>query len=111
MIFMSLKTGYLQRTLSRFPAPLNRWALKYWSNSTGAQARKSEFNFAVTSAKTRMARGVDEGKHDFMSYMLKNNDDKGQVPLPPRSRLYLETVTDFSRAACLRARSSATRLF
>lgn len=75
-VFKSLKGGFYQRTLNRFPSPLNKWALKYWTNS-GMEARKAEFMFAVTSAKSRMARGVDEGKHDFMSYMLKNNDDKG----------------------------------
>lgn len=88
-VFKSLKNGYLQRTLNRFPSPLNRWALRYWNNSNLTQARKAEFNFAVTSAKTRMARGVDESKHDFMSYMLSNNDDKGQVSLPPLSRSHL----------------------
>ena len=75
-VFKSLKRGFLQRTLNRFPAPLNNWALNHWTDSSLAGARKAEFNFAVTSAKTRMARGVDEGKHDFMSYMLKNNNDK-----------------------------------
>lgn len=65
--------------LNRFPYPLNKLAFDYYSNATLSQARKDEFGFAVASAKKRMARGVDEGKHDFMSYMLKNNDDKGYV--------------------------------
>ncbi|KAI6377235.1 hypothetical protein MCOR31_001300 [Pyricularia oryzae] len=76
-VFRSLKNGYLQRMLNRFPYPLNKLAFDYYSNATLSQARKDEFGFAVASAKKRMARGVDEGKHDFMSYMLKNNDDKG----------------------------------
>ncbi|KLU89742.1 hypothetical protein MAPG_08711 [Magnaporthiopsis poae ATCC 64411] len=76
-VFRSLKDGFLQRTLKRFPYPLSQLAYRYWTESALTAARKAEFGFAVASAKKRLARGVDEGKHDFMSYMLKNNDDKG----------------------------------
>ncbi|KAL8387040.1 hypothetical protein RB595_010202 [Gaeumannomyces hyphopodioides] len=76
-VFRSIKDGFLQRTLSRFPHPLNRLAYRYWTDSALVQARKAEFGFAVASAKKRLARGVDEGKHDFMSYMLKHNDERG----------------------------------
>lgn len=98
--------------LNRFPYPLNKLAFDYYSNATLSQARKDEFGFAVASAKKRMARGVDEGKHDFMSYMLKNNDDKGYVmvasPLTPRQLVCPAANSQHQHLACPRAKSLAT---
>jgi hypothetical protein len=90
-VFKSLKDSFLQRTLNRFPWPLNQLAYRYWVDSTLTQARKAEFGFAAASAKKRLSRGVDEGKHDFMSYMLKNNDEKGQVTPQTASSSHLDT--------------------
>ncbi|RYP03582.1 hypothetical protein DL764_005043 [Monosporascus ibericus] len=40
-------------------------------------ARKNEFDFATLRAKERITQGITMEKHDFMSYMLKYNDEKG----------------------------------
>ncbi|KAK7959301.1 cytochrome P450 [Apiospora aurea] len=42
-----------------------------------SKARKAEFNFATERARERLERGIMMEKHDFMSYMLKYNDEKG----------------------------------
>jgi len=41
-----------------------------------AKARKEEFAFASLKARERMAQG-DIDRADFMSYILKYNDEKG----------------------------------
>lgn len=40
------------------------------------QARKEEFAFAAMRARERMQQG-DTDRVDFMSYILKHNDEKG----------------------------------
>ncbi|KAH8661384.1 cytochrome P450 [Tricladium varicosporioides] len=44
------------------------------------QARKEEFAFAAMRARERMQQG-DTDRVDFMSYILKHNDEKGMTPL------------------------------
>ncbi|KAK8062765.1 Cytochrome P450 [Apiospora hydei] len=76
-IFGSIKQSYLQRILNRFPWPLNRIAYRIVVDDELSQARKAEFNFATERARERLERGITMEKHDFMSYMLKYNDEKG----------------------------------
>ncbi|KAK8137100.1 hypothetical protein PG984_005040 [Apiospora sp. TS-2023a] len=76
-IFGSVKQSYLQRILNRFPWPFNRLAYHIMVDEKLSKARKDEFSFAADRAKERLARGITMEKYDFMSYMLKYNDEKG----------------------------------
>ncbi|KAK6863710.1 hypothetical protein PG995_000238 [Apiospora arundinis] len=76
-IFGSVKQSYLQRILNRFPWPFNRLAYHIMVDEKLSKARKDEFSFATDQAKERLARGITMEKHDFMSYMLRYNDEKG----------------------------------
>jgi hypothetical protein len=76
-IFKSLKNGYLQRTLNRFPWPLNEIAYRYCVGSELSKARSAEFNFAAASAKKRLQKGLSDDDHDFMRFMMKHDADKG----------------------------------
>ncbi|RYP86559.1 hypothetical protein DL769_000731 [Monosporascus sp. CRB-8-3] len=76
-IFGSLKDSFLERTLGRFPWPLNKITYYLWVPRDLTKARRNEFDFASFRAKERMAQGITIEKHDFMSYMLKYNDEEG----------------------------------
>lgn len=76
-IFGSLKDSFLERTFNRFIWPLNKIAYIFWVEKALTKARKDEFDFATHRARERIAQGITMEKHDFMSYMLKYNDEKG----------------------------------
>ncbi|RYO81975.1 hypothetical protein DL766_003476 [Monosporascus sp. MC13-8B] len=88
-IFGSLKDSFLERTLDRFPWPLNKIIYYLWVPRNLTMARKNEFDFATIRAKDRIARGITMEKHDFMSYMLKYNDEKGMS----EAAIYLSGIT------------------
>jgi len=74
-IFQSIKDFTFTRVSKHFPWPLEK--LVYSLSPRGLyEARKEEFAFASRRARERMLQGSTD-RADFMSYILKYNDEKG----------------------------------
>ncbi len=78
-IFTTIKDASFYRAAHAFPWPINKIMYKYKSESHGlSKARYQEFEFASRKARERMLQGSTD-RVDFMSYILKHNDEKGLV--------------------------------
>ncbi|KKA20160.1 Cytochrome P450 [Rasamsonia emersonii CBS 393.64] len=76
-IFSSLKAANYVRAARRFPSPLKEMLFMFLPRSL-MESREYQFRFARERARTRMAQG--SGREDFMSYILRANDEKGMTP-------------------------------
>lgn len=74
-LFSSLKDGALSKVANSFPRPINDWICCFKPKS-GVTAQKDEYDFATRKAKARIQAG-DVDRADFMSYVLKYNDERG----------------------------------
>jgi len=102
-LFCSIKEAGLYRGLRHLSSPFFEllWALR---PKALKENRAEEFEFATQRARARMSQGVTD-RVDFMSYILKYNDEKGWV-----SSLVIITTN----AYCVgwpRKRSKATHLY
>ncbi|KAH7067136.1 cytochrome P450 [Paraphoma chrysanthemicola] len=76
MIFESVKASEYLRFLLKYP--LTAVLTKRFMGDRIFQVRKEQRDFVIASADRRLAQGAaGSGKKDFMSYVLKHNDEKG----------------------------------
>lgn len=79
-MWRSLKDGSFVRVSKQFSWPFDK--LVYALAPAELKiAQKVDYDFASGKARTRMAQG-DTDRADFMSYILKHNDEKGYLPTP-----------------------------
>lgn len=78
-IFVGIKAAQFQTVANYFPWPLNKLVLLLSPSGVFA-ARREMLLFAYQQARKRISLGITDRK-DFMSYILKHNDEKGWVML------------------------------
>ncbi|KAL2060790.1 hypothetical protein VTL71DRAFT_8842 [Oculimacula yallundae] len=76
-VFFSVKDSSLDRAARVFPRPIYDYIMSLRPQS-GVNAQKEEFLFASEKAKTRIESGNID-RVDFMSYILKHNDERGMT--------------------------------
>ncbi|KAH6715439.1 cytochrome P450 [Leptodontidium sp. MPI-SDFR-AT-0119] len=76
-LFFSVKDGALFKVAKSFPRPIYDWLCSLKPKS-GIAAQKEEYEFATKKAKARIQAG-DVDRVDFMSYILKYNDERGMT--------------------------------
>jgi len=76
MIFVMIKSHTFLRNARRFPSPLKELFRKFIPQNL-IQGREDQFQFSAQRAKKRMNEGTD--REDFMSYILRANDEKGMT--------------------------------
>ena len=75
ILFASFKKSVLDTIARSFPHPIQDWIYGMIPES-GVTAEKEEYEFATNKVKARIQAG-DVDKVDFMSYILKYNDERG----------------------------------
>ncbi|KAK0105890.1 hypothetical protein ONS95_004403 [Cadophora gregata] len=76
-LFASLKDGSFVRIANSFPQPI-KTLIKKLAPKGENDAPMEEFTFAAKKVKARMQAG-EAKKVDFMSYILKHNDERGMT--------------------------------
>jgi hypothetical protein len=74
-LFTTLKTFTFMREILRLPAPVINAAMACIPKKM-AEHHKGAVAFGAQAAQRRMAQTTD--RPDFMSYMLKHNEDEGK---------------------------------
>lgn len=77
ILFASVKDGSLVKIANTLPQPM-RTLLKTMIPKSNANAAKEEYIFATKKVKARIQAG-EAKKVDFMSYILKHNDERGMT--------------------------------
>lgn len=77
ILFASVKDGSLVKIANTFPQPMQT-LLKRMIPKSNADAAKEEYMFATKKVKARIQAG-EAKKVDFMSYILKHNDERGMT--------------------------------
>jgi cytochrome P450 len=76
-LFFSVKDSALFKVAKSFPRPISDW-ISSLKPKSGETAQKEEYEFATKKAKARIQAG-DVDRLDFMSYILKYNDERGMT--------------------------------
>ena len=76
-LFSSVKDVAFVRIAKAFPRPIADW-VNSLRPKTGTVAMREEFEFATKKAQARIQAG-DIERADFMSYILKYNDERGMT--------------------------------
>ncbi|TVY19188.1 Cytochrome P450 monooxygenase [Lachnellula arida] len=76
-LWRSIKDSTLVRVSKQFPYPFDKLVYRMSPQETRA-AQKMDYDFTSGKARDRMAQG-DTDRADFMSYILKHNDEKGMT--------------------------------
>ncbi|PVH86386.1 cytochrome P450 [Cadophora sp. DSE1049] len=77
ILFASIKDGSFVRTSNSFPQPI-RSLIQKTAPKGEVDAQTEEYTFATKKVKARIQAGETK-KADFMSYILKHNDERGMT--------------------------------
>jgi cytochrome P450 len=75
LIYGTMKDSVYTRICNTFSPPFSH-LLYYLKPDSGVMAHIAQFRFSADRAKERMALGATD-RADFMSYILRHNDEKG----------------------------------
>ncbi|KAL1966235.1 hypothetical protein VTN77DRAFT_4787 [Rasamsonia byssochlamydoides] len=77
VIFSTIKAVTFLRAARRFPSPVKEILFKFVPASL-VESRKYQFKFSAERARRRIMQGSE--REDFISYILRANDEKGMTP-------------------------------